>query len=355
MGPGCAVGLLLLLHLGGAARVLHSLRYFDVAVSEPSPGVPQYQEVGYVDGNPFVRYDSESQRVEPQTHWIEANVDQEYWDRQTQIARSSQQIDSGNLDTARDRYNQSRGGHTLQRMYGCDLLDDGSTRGYRQLAYDGKDFIAFDMATMTFIAADAAAQITKRKWEHDGAVAEGWKNYLQNICVEWLKKYVRYGQAVLERREPPVVRVSGKEEEDGILTLTCRAHGFYPRPISLSWLKDGEIRDQDTLWGSIAPNSDGTYYTWASIEANPRDKDRFRCQVEHASLLQPGLYAWEPHSDHSTTVVLVAVAVVMIMIATVTGLIFWKYKLKKNKGKDGYHTASGTDMGSASSPPDTCA
>uniref|UniRef100_A0A672U118 Ig-like domain-containing protein n=1 Tax=Strigops habroptila TaxID=2489341 RepID=A0A672U118_STRHB len=325
-----AVGLLLLLHLGGAARVLHSLRYFDVAVSEPSPGVPQYQEVGYVDGNPFVRYDSESQRVEPQTHWIEANVDQEYWDRETQIARSNQQINSRNLDTLRDRYNQSRGGHTLQWMCGCDLLDDGSTRGYDQDAYDGKDFIAFDMATMTFIAADAAAQITKRKWEHDGAEAEHRKNYLQNICVEWLKKYVRYGQAVLERREPPMVRVSGKEEEDGILTLTCRAHGFYPRPISLSWLKDGEIRDQDTLWGSIAPNSDGTYYTWASIEANPRDKDRFRCQVEHASLLQPGLYAWEPQSDHSTTVVVVAVAVVMIMIAIVTGLIFWKYKLGKD-------------------------
>ncbi|NXD74495.1 HA1F protein, partial [Eolophus roseicapillus] len=116
------------------------------------------------------------------------------------------------------------GAHTLQRMYGCDLLDDGSTTGYKQNAYDGKDFIAFDMDTMTFIAADEAAQVTKRKWEHDGTVAEQWKNYLQNICVEWLKKYVRYGQLMLERRLPPTVRVSGKEEEDGILTLTCRAH-----------------------------------------------------------------------------------------------------------------------------------
>uniref|UniRef100_A0A672U6H4 Ig-like domain-containing protein n=1 Tax=Strigops habroptila TaxID=2489341 RepID=A0A672U6H4_STRHB len=317
--------------------LLHSLRYFDVAVSEPSPGVPQYQEVGYVDGNPFVRYDSESQRVEPQTHWIEANVDQEYWDRETQIARSNQQINSRNLDTLRDRYNQSRGGHTLQWMCGCDLLDDGSTRGYDQDAYDGKDFIAFDMATMTFIAADAAAQITKRKWEHDGAEAEHRKNYLQNICVEWLKKYVRYGQAVLERREPPMVRVSGKEEEDGILTLTCRAHGFYPRPISLSWLKDGEIRDQDTLWGSIAPNSDGTYYTWASIEANPRDKDRFRCQVEHASLLQPGLYAWgEPGGLWGRWSTWWGSIPFHLLI-----LLF--FLQKKNKGKDGYYIASGED------------
>ncbi|NXP02335.1 HA1F protein, partial [Thinocorus orbignyianus] len=99
----------------------------------------------------------------------------------------------------RGRYNQSQGAHTRQRMYGCDLLEDGSTRGYFQDAYDGKDFIALDTDTMTFTAADAAAQITKRKWEREGE-AERQKYYLENTCVEWLKKYVSYGQAVLERK-----------------------------------------------------------------------------------------------------------------------------------------------------------
>ncbi|NWS79125.1 HA1F protein, partial [Crotophaga sulcirostris] len=41
------------------------------------------------------------------------------------------------------------GVHTIQLMYGCDLLEDGTTKGYRQDAYDGKDFISFDLATMT--------------------------------------------------------------------------------------------------------------------------------------------------------------------------------------------------------------
>uniref|UniRef100_A0A8C3KD73 Ig-like domain-containing protein n=1 Tax=Calidris pygmaea TaxID=425635 RepID=A0A8C3KD73_9CHAR len=83
--------------------------------------------------------------------------------------------------------------------------------------------------------------------------------------------------------ERPTVRVSGKEG-DGFLTLHCRAYGFYPRPISVSWLKDGEVRDQETERGDTVPNSDGTYYTWASIEANPGEKDKYRCRVEHASL-----------------------------------------------------------------------
>uniref|UniRef100_A0A8D0KSQ7 Ig-like domain-containing protein n=1 Tax=Strix occidentalis caurina TaxID=311401 RepID=A0A8D0KSQ7_STROC len=91
--------------------------------------------------------------------------------------------------------------------------------------------------------------------------------------------------------EPPTVRVSGKEA-DGLLTLYCRAYGFYPRPIAVSWLKGGEVRDQETERGSVAPNSDGTYYTWASIEARPEEKDEYRCRVEHASLPEPGLFAW---------------------------------------------------------------
>ncbi|NWQ84931.1 HA1F protein, partial [Columbina picui] len=114
------------------------------------------------------------------------------------------------------------GFHTLQRMIGCDLLEDGSTRGYWQDAYDGRDYIAFDMDTMTFTAADAGAENTKRKWERDGAVAEEWKHYLESTCVEWLRKYVSYGRAVLERKEAPTVRVAGTEAH-GVLSLRCRA------------------------------------------------------------------------------------------------------------------------------------
>uniref|UniRef100_A0A8C3KRL8 Ig-like domain-containing protein n=1 Tax=Calidris pygmaea TaxID=425635 RepID=A0A8C3KRL8_9CHAR len=91
--------------------------------------------------------------------------------------------------------------------------------------------------------------------------------------------------------ERPTVRVSGKEG-DGFLTLHCRAYGFYPRPISVSWLKDGEVRDQETERGGTVPNSDGTYYTWVSIEANPGEKDKYRCRVEHASLPEAEVYAW---------------------------------------------------------------
>ncbi|NXU51450.1 HA1F protein, partial [Turnix velox] len=115
------------------------------------------------------------------------------------------------------------GAQTRQRMLGCDLLEDGSIRGYWRYAYDGRDFIAFDMDTMTFTAADTVAQISKRKWEEDKTEADRRKHCLKVSCIEWLRKFVSYGQAILQRREPPTVRVSGMEAH-GILTLHCRAY-----------------------------------------------------------------------------------------------------------------------------------
>jgi len=94
----------------------------------------------------------------------------------------------------------------------------------------------------------------------------------------------------------PEVRVWGKEA-NGILTLFCRAYGFYPWPIAISWMKDGMVRDQETHWGGVVPNSDGTYHASAAIDVLPEDGDKYRCHVEHASLPQPGLFLWgEPGS-----------------------------------------------------------
>ncbi|NXY50970.1 HA1F protein, partial [Ceuthmochares aereus] len=115
------------------------------------------------------------------------------------------------------------GAHTLQRRYGCDLLEDGSINGFYQAAYDGKDFIAFDMPTMTFRVWDTVAEVTKRQWEEEGEKAKQWKDFLENTCVKWLRKYLSDGQPVLERKELPTVQVTGKEAE-GILTLRCHVY-----------------------------------------------------------------------------------------------------------------------------------
>ncbi|XP_050181778.1 class I histocompatibility antigen, F10 alpha chain-like isoform X2 [Myiozetetes cayanensis] len=330
MAPALGLGaLLVLLALpggsGGQPKVLHSLRYLHVAVTEPSPGIPQFMALGYVDGIPISRYDSERRRTEPLTPWMAAELEPEYWDGQTQIGERNRIVAANNLEVGRNRYNWSGGLHTWQQLHGCDLLSDGSVRGYYQQGYDEQDFLSFELGSRSFVAADGAAQITKRKWEHDGIEVERRTHYLGNICPEWLRKYVVYGREVLERKEPPDVHVSGKEEHR-VLTLSCHVYGFYPGIIGINWMKGDEIWDQETEWGGIVPNSNGTFHSWARIEALPGEREQYRCRVEHAGMPEPGIFAWEPESIWNSTPVLVAVSVIAAVIVII-GLItvgLWK-------------------------------
>nr|NP_001380667.1 major histocompatibility complex Y, class I heavy chain 12 precursor [Gallus gallus]QSE03655.1 major histocompatibility complex y class I heavy chain [Gallus gallus]QSE03689.1 major histocompatibility complex y class I heavy chain [Gallus gallus]QSE03731.1 major histocompatibility complex y class I heavy chain [Gallus gallus] len=337
MGPSEAVVLGLLLGALGAAECgSHSLRYFMTGMTDPGPGMPRFVIVGYVDGELFGKYDSKSRWVHPIVEKL-PQEDREHWDGQSQKARDGELEFSEGLHRLQVRYNRSGGSHTLQKMFGCDILEDGSIRGYDQDAFDGRDYIAFDMDTMTFTAADPVAEISKRRREEEGTYAERWKHELGTVCVQNLRRYLEHGKATLKRSVQPEVRVWGKEA-DGILTLSCRAYGFYPWPISISWMKDGMVRDQETHWGGVVPNSDGTYHASAAIDVLPGDGDKYRCHVEHASLPQPGLFSWEPQPN-LIPIVAGAVVTIVAVIAAVVGLVVWKSK--SGKEKKSYEAAPG--------------
>uniref|UniRef100_A0A8C6XWK5 Ig-like domain-containing protein n=1 Tax=Naja naja TaxID=35670 RepID=A0A8C6XWK5_NAJNA len=269
----------------------HSMKYFYAAVSEPSQGLPQFVVQGYVDGQLFVHYDSNSRKVQPRVSWIEKYVgkeDPQFWDRGTQIIRGDEELFRDSLEILRSRYNQSGGLHTWQRMYGCELQANGSKGGFMQYGYDGRTFITFDKETLSWVAPDPLAEITQRKWDGIPGVNQGKKSYLEEICIEWLETYLSYGKETLLRTEPPGVTVRGKTEvEDGMETHICRLDGFYPREIDASWTRDGEVWLEETFHGSVAPNADGTYHYWLSIRIDPKERGRYRCHVEHDGLQKP--------------------------------------------------------------------
>ncbi|NWH63413.1 HA1F protein, partial [Geococcyx californianus] len=53
----------------------------------------------YVDGNLIKRYDSNTRRAVAGSDWMAANLNQGYWDTETQISQSNQEIYRMNLDT----------------------------------------------------------------------------------------------------------------------------------------------------------------------------------------------------------------------------------------------------------------
>ncbi|XP_060094442.1 class I histocompatibility antigen, F10 alpha chain-like [Heteronotia binoei] len=184
--------------------------------------------------------------------------------------------------------------HMLQAMYGCDVRPEGQFGGgLYQYAYDGEDFISLDMKTVTWTAPMPQAKETMRRWENEIYSAQRWKSYLEEACVEWLQRYLDYGKETLLRTEAPMARVARKKGHDGQETLFCQLYGFYPKEIEVAWMKDGEDQKPETYSGGVVPNSDGTFHTWLSIEVDPKERDRYQCQVGHDSLPEPLDLAWE--------------------------------------------------------------
>uniref|UniRef100_A0A8C6VB13 Ig-like domain-containing protein n=1 Tax=Naja naja TaxID=35670 RepID=A0A8C6VB13_NAJNA len=267
------------------------MKYFSTAISEPSQGPPHFVAVGYLDDQLFSYYDSNSQKVQPRVSWMEKyvrEVDPQYWDRETQISRGTEEWFRENLEILRNRDNQSEGLHTWQRMLGCELRRDGSKGGFMQYGYDGRTFITFDKETLSWVAPDPQAQITRSQWDALLAQNQYIKSYLEQECIDWIRKYLPYGNETLLGTEPPGVTVRGKTEvEDGMETHVCRLDGFYPREIDASWTRDGEVWKEETFHGFLAPNAGGTYHYWISIRIDPKERGCYRCHVEHDGLQEP--------------------------------------------------------------------
>uniref|UniRef100_H0XJT6 Ig-like domain-containing protein n=1 Tax=Otolemur garnettii TaxID=30611 RepID=H0XJT6_OTOGA len=312
----------------------HSMRYFSTAVSRPGRGEPRFISVGYVDDTQFVRFDSDAEnpREEPRAPWIEREGP-EYWDEQTRRAKGAAQTFRVSLENLRRYYNQSEdaGSHTLQEMYGCDVGPDGRLlRGYQQHAYDGADYIALNEDLRSWTAADPAAQITQRKWEAEGA-SEGDRAYLEEECVDWLRRYLENGKDTLQRADPPETRVTHHPTSDHEATLRCWAQGFYPAEITLTWQRDGEDQTQDMELIETRPAGDGTFQKWAAVVVPSGEEQRYTCHVQHEGLPEPLILRWGAASQPSMLMVgMVAGLVLLGTLLTGAVVVMWR---KKSSGR----------------------
>uniref|UniRef100_A0A8I3NDT2 MHC class I DLA-64 n=1 Tax=Canis lupus familiaris TaxID=9615 RepID=A0A8I3NDT2_CANLF len=291
----------------------------------PSPAA-----VGGPGRDPDPGGDAATGRMEPRAPWVEQEGP-EYWDPQTRTIKETARTFRVDLDTLRGYYNQSEAGsHTFQWTSGCDVGPDGRLlRGYEQFAYDGADYLALDEDLRSWTAADAAAQITRRKWEAAGA-AQYYRVYLQGECVQSLLKYLERGKETLQRTDPPKIYLTRHPISDHEVTLRCWALGFYPAEITLTWQRDGEDQTQDTEVVDTRPAGDGTFQKWAAVVVPSGQEQRYTCHVQHEGLAEPVTRRWEP-SPLSTIVIVSIAALVLLVVAGVIGAVIWR---KQRSGRE---------------------
>ncbi|KAL7839139.1 hypothetical protein SRHO_G00257970 [Serrasalmus rhombeus] len=259
----------------------HSLQYLYTAVT-PGTSFPEFSVVGLVDGEQFVYYDSNIRKMIPKTEWIKEVEDEDYWNSETQISQRHEEAFRTSVDNLKQRFNQSEGVHTVQWMYGCELDDDGTKRGYDQYGKDGENYISLDLNTLTWTAANAKAVITKEKWDSE-PWAPQMKNYLDNDCINLLKNYTGDGRSTVEMRVPPEVSLFQKDSSSPVV---CHATGFFPKAVMISWQKNGEDLHEDVELRETLPNQDRTFQKRSVLTVSPEelDKHNYTCIIQHSSL-----------------------------------------------------------------------
>ncbi|CAH2314430.1 MHC class Ia alpha antigen [Pelobates cultripes] len=339
---------LLLLLIVGVSGVYcgHSLQYYFTGVSASGYGLPEFSAVAYVDGIQISNYSSDSGRAVPVALWMQKEG-QLHWVGQTQIVKNLESDFKAGVKRVMQRFNQTGGYHSYQVMSGCELRDDGSIGGYEQHAYDGMDFLALDTKHWIFYPIAAQSVISTQRW-NSPEVREGEraKKFLENECIEWLKRYIQHGKEELDRRVPPEVKVSDLKSY-GVSKLHCHVYGFYPRAVDVNWERNGiEIPSDEAK--QILPNTDGTYQIRATVEVQPVKGESYACHVDHSSLKEPLIVKWEPKTDNGNIGV-IAGCVVGALIVLVVGVGIFLWKKTSSENKTNYALAADKDVSTASS------
>ncbi|XP_032952580.1 H-2 class I histocompatibility antigen, Q8 alpha chain isoform X1 [Rhinolophus ferrumequinum] len=319
----------------------HSLHYHYLALSEPGPTLFDFLAVGYVDDEPFIRYDSHVGRAEPQALWM-APVDTQYWEKETQKHRSWVEVQDTETWRLMSYYNQSGGTHSTQLMFGCDIGEDGDSSSFWQLGFDGQDHLTLDLETLSWVSAVPMAMRTKHWWESESCYAEYNKAYLESLCLTSLRRYLELGGQHLTCREPPKVQVTRQSTQDGGAMLRCWALGFYPREISLSWWLGEDELALETEHVETRPSGDGTYQTWAAVRVPAGQEARYTCHVQHSGLNHTLTVAWGPPSHHAFMAVVLPLF--LLLLAVGAGVVIFTKRFRQGYS---HHCARVADVAGA--------
>uniref|UniRef100_A0A668SMM8 Ig-like domain-containing protein n=1 Tax=Oreochromis aureus TaxID=47969 RepID=A0A668SMM8_OREAU len=316
---------------------VHSLKYFYTASSQV-PNFPEFVVVGMVDEVQILQFDSNTMKTVSKQDWMNRNIDEQYWERETGGFVSAQQVFKANIEIAKQRFNQTGGVHIVQRMYGCEWDDEtNEVDGYEQFGYDGEDFIIFDLQTETWVAPKRQAVVTKLKWDSNKAFLTSVKNYYTQICPEWVKKYLNYGWRSLMRTVPPSVSLLQKTSSSAI---SCHATGFYPDRAEMMWRKDGEETHEGVEIGEILTNNDGTFQMRVNLDLRSvpaEDWRRYDCVFQFSGINENVTTTLDKtairtnegkkiiRNDEDVFVPIVTAALVLAVVALI-GFIIYKKK-----------------------------
>ncbi|XP_043306598.1 MHC class I polypeptide-related sequence B-like, partial [Cervus canadensis] len=309
----------------GTVAGSHRLSYNTTVLSWDGFGQARFFAEGYLDGQAFLHFDDTKWRAEPQGQWAE-RLGAEMWETESKDLNEAWKELRKLLAEILSLQKEKRGLHSLQETVGCEIREDSQPQGFRLLHFDGELLLSCypepHGCTLPQSSARTLAMDMEKFWDTDGFLSKDYKAHVQGELCGRLRGYLESWTGFMERTVPPAVNVTRSQDSEGMVHLTCRAFGFFPRNISVVWFRDEEPMSRDTLEsGGILPDGNGTYYTWETITVPQGEEQRVKCLVEHSGNHSTHLAplgktlvhqrsAWTVSTAHALVVTLAAVALI---------------------------------------------
>uniref|UniRef100_A0A4W5PRX5 Ig-like domain-containing protein n=1 Tax=Hucho hucho TaxID=62062 RepID=A0A4W5PRX5_9TELE len=302
---------------------MYSLNYIYTALSKPVelPGIHEFTAMGLMNNKQIDYYDSVSKKKIPKQDWMKDKLPADYWEKALSHARARSSGSKSMDHICNLSYAQHV--HILQWKHGCEIdqQPDGTLKfikGIDQYSYDGDDFLAFDDATMQWVAPVDQALPTKRKWDGE--------------CVDWLSKFMEYGEKEFSRSDSPpkIYAFAKKARTAGHVRLTCMVTGFYPKDVLMHIKKNGvPLTKHDGVQSAgVLPNDDETYQIRMSVQIPEADKETYECYVDHRTLKEPIVEKWDGKccdcSSVGAVVIGAVIAIVVLILASVVLFVLCK-------------------------------
>uniref|UniRef100_A0A4W3GI80 Class I histocompatibility antigen, F10 alpha chain-like n=1 Tax=Callorhinchus milii TaxID=7868 RepID=A0A4W3GI80_CALMI len=250
-------------------------------------GLPEYSCALMLDDVEMYHYDSNSHRIISRIPSVQEAVGKQRIRIYVERLKANHMIVKENMLYMMKRRNISSGVHYGQAVYGCEVREDGTRVGQITIAFDGKDFLSFDKNDLRWISAVPEAQTLRRKLDNDRDRNQVWKQDLEYDCPTWIEEFYPAELCVTVLPSPgrPDVSVSYRRDVGGRALLSCLVTGFYPRPIEVTWTRDGNTVHEVESSG-VLPNHDHTFQTvkQMELETGSVGEQGFSCLVEHSSL-----------------------------------------------------------------------
>eukprot|EP00079_Xenopus_tropicalis_P038070 XP_017951841.1 PREDICTED: class I histocompatibility antigen, F10 alpha chain-like [Xenopus tropicalis] len=324
----------------------HTLQYDVTLVSAPTPGVPQFSIIVYVDGVPYGRYNSDIGRAEafisisslPFSSLLTVS---EHMQQQTKLAQEYEIAHRQRLDFLMGIFNMTNDNgdtHIYQTKNACELHDDGTIGGYQEIAIDGKEILVYDKERVVFKPVTHEAVMMSHLWNerYDSTYTE---IFMEIDCIEHMKMYLPYISTDLEKKVSPNVQISSSESESGT-NLHCSGYGFYPRDVEVKWIKNGRDEIHSEEAAQILPNPDGTYQIRVSVGVTPEEGATYSCHIDHSSLENPLVVPFEPNKRSIWYIIIPVSAALLLLLLIILGVFI--YRKRMTKDPKGSHQRVGT-------------